>query len=69
MNMYIAPEYLVGNTFTVPTNQFDPEQKYVCIGYGSNDTFLVFGGPINKQKDYNKFSTIRSFKLSEVQFE
>jgi hypothetical protein len=60
-NMFIDPTTIVGKKFVMN----DPAIEYVCVGYGQNDTFLIFGAANDVTN--NRF-TLKSFKFSEVKF-
>lgn len=54
-------EKLIGTKFTVN----DPSTEYTCVGFGQNDTFIIFG-TMNDTPN-NRFS-VKSFKLADAKF-
>lgn len=59
--VFIEPSAIVGKSFTA----LDPNQEYVCVGYGQNETFLIVGSSFDSA---NNRSTLKTFKLSDVKF-
>ena len=52
---------LIGKKFTA----MDPNIEYTCVGFGQNETFLVFGA--HNDVPNNRFK-IKSIKMSDANF-
>lgn len=59
--LHIDPKFLIGKEFTA----LDPNTKYTCIGYASNDTFLVVGAVWDQASNR---TTLKTFKFQDVKF-
>lgn len=60
--LHIDPKYIVGEKFDT---QLDPKTDYTCVGYASNDTFLVVGAYFDQA---NNRTALKTFKFQDVRF-
>jgi hypothetical protein len=60
--LHIDPKYIVGEKFTT---QLDPNTELTCVGYASNDTFLVVGAFFDAP---NNRTCLKTFKFQDVKF-
>jgi len=60
--LHIDPKFLIGKTFNTT---LDSNTEYTCIGYASNDTFLVVGAMWDQP---NNRTILKTFKFQDVKF-
>jgi hypothetical protein len=60
--LHIDPRFIIGEKFTT---QLDANSEYTCVGYASNDTFLVVGAFWDQP---NNRTSLKTFKFQDVKF-
>jgi len=63
--VHINETAIIGASFQVQVQAFDPNVTWTCIGYAANDTFLLVGISFDAP---NNRSIIRTFKFQDVKF-